>query len=407
MLSLLNDIAIGTFTHSAEYLARLEASVAKYYPDIPYYLHFDAAPINKNFEGLRRKFIESGKRYWGFLDHDIQFTSSDTIRIALETLVRGRFACVGVYSSYALDYIPTSEELTEREVGWIPGYFQLVDSKLIGDIPADMELPFPNQSIDTSYCVSIRARGYKIGIAPACVYHQYKPLSLSYHHVITQTNDYLMRKWGQFYFDTCQYCGCLVGGDPGAEIWNMTDEQIQREMDDAFTRAMAPNADGAIGGLAFVLKSYSEKYDSITEFGVQKGSSSIAFAVGRPKKFVSYELYDVMDARVKALLGRYAGWKYHSGANSLTTDIEETDVLFIDTDHMRDQLFAELSRHAPMTKHVILLHDTANCGLLGERGAEHGGLLHAINDFIAANPAWYIEHTYMQNHGLTVLRRVK
>jgi hypothetical protein len=405
MLSLLQDLVIGTFTNSREYLPRLEASIKKFYPDIPYILQFADAPINRNFEDLRQKFIQSGKRYWLFLDHDIQFTSSDTIRLALETMIRKRFALVGVYSTYVLGYQARPEELAEKEVGWMPGYFQLVDSRRVGHIGADLQLPFPNQSIDTSYCVSIQAEGYKIGIAPSYVYHQYKPLNLTYHMVIQQTNDYLMQKWGQFYFDTCQYCGCLIGPDPGAEIWNMSEEELQIRMDNTFNEFLDPKADGQMGELMWVLKSYAEKYDSVTEFGVQKGASSTAFAAGKPKKFTSYELYDVMDSSVKALLGRYAGWKYHSGSNSLTTDIEEVDVLFIDTDHMYEQLLAELRRHSGKVKHCILLHDTINCGLVGERGAGPKGLLHAINEFIAEHDEWFIEKTYMFNHGLTVLRR--
>lgn len=405
MLSLLQDLVIGTFTNSREYLPRFEESLSKYCADIPYILQFADAPINRNFEDLRQKFIQSGKRYWLFLDHDIQFVSSDTIRIALETMIRRRFALVGVYSTYILDYRAKPDELVEKEVGWVPGYFQLVDSRRVGDIGSDLQLPFPNQSIDTSYCVSIQSKGYKIGIAPSWVYHQYKPLSLSYHHVITQTNEYLMNKWGQFYFDTCQYCGCLIGPDPGAEIWSMSEEQLQVCMDNTFNEFLDPKADGQMGELMYVLKGYAEKYDSITEFGVQKGASSTAFASGKPKKFTSYELYDVMDASVKALLGRYAGWKYHSGSNSLAIDIEETDVLFIDTDHMYKQLLAELRRHSDKVKHCILLHDTLNCGLVGERGAGPKGLLHAINEFIVEHNEWRIEKTYAHNHGLTVLRR--
>lgn len=405
MFSLMDDLVIGTFTHSTEYLAALEASIKKYYPDVPYVLQFDSITIGPNFEALRRKFQESGKRYWLFLDHDIQFVSADTIPIALATLIRGRFACVGVYSSYYLNHQAKPEELIEREVGWVPGYFQLVDSRRVGHIAADLQIPYPNQSIDTSYCVSIRAEGYKIGIAPSWVYHQYKPLNLTYHQVIQGTNQYLFSKWGQFYFETTQYCGCLIGPDPGAEVWNMPIEQVYQELESLFQERLDPKADGAVGENMFVLKSFAEKYESITELGVQKGSSTIAFAAGKPKKLVSYELYDVMDAKVKALLGRGVGWQYHSGADSRTIDIEETDVLFTDTDHMYEQLLAELQRHSGKVKHAILIHDTFNCGLIGERGVGPKGLFHAIDEFLANHDEWYIEKTYTNNHGLTILRR--
>lgn len=404
MFSLMDDVVIGTFTHSTEYLAALENSIKKYYPNVQYILQFDGVPIGPNFEALRKKFQESGKRYWVFLDHDIQFVSSDTIPIALETLIRNRFGCVGVYSSYYQHYQAKQEELVEREVGWVPGYFQMVDSRIVGHIAADLEIPFPNQSIDTSYCVSIRAEGYKIGIAPSWVYHQYKPLNLTYHQVINGTNQYLFNKWGQFYFDTTQYCGCLIGPDPGAEVWSMPEEQVKKELDDLFQERLDPKAEGAIGGAMYLLRDYAIQYKHITEFGVQKGSSTIAFAQGKPDKLISYELYDVMDAKVKALLGRGVGWEYHSGSDSRKINIAETDVLFIDTDHMYEQLIVELNRHHNKVHHVILLHDTFNCGPFGERGYGKG-LMHAINEFVEAHDEWYIERTYATTHGLTVLRR--
>lgn len=404
MISLENDVVIGTFTNSDEYYPSLLSSVRTFLPNVEFILHLDNKPINQNFEELRKKFLATGKRYWVFLDHDIRFLDSEIITTALSALIRNKWALVGVYSTYYPEYIAKKEELVEKEVGWVPGYFQMVDSRYVGNVSADLSLPHPNTAIDTSYCVSIRSLGYKIGIASAYVWHQYKPLNMQYLSVIDMTNNYLRNKWGQFYFDTCVYCGCLVGGDPGRDVWNLSEEDLQKEMESLFNERCNPKAHGAMGSLMHVLKDYASKYESVTELGVQKGSSTIGFAMGKPKVFRSYELMDVMEERTKALLGRYAGWKY-TIADSRKISIEETDILFIDTDHVYEQLLAELNLHHKNVKHCILLHDLGNCGIWGERGIDNG-LLQALNEFIELNPEWFIEKTYMHDHCLTVLRRI-
>ncbi len=198
-----NDLVMGTFTHRTDYLPGLLNSVKKHLPHVPFIVQIADLPINRNFEELSRKFKETGKRYWLFLDDDIEFVSSDTLKVALKTMMRGRYAMVGCYSIFDTLYRVQPEELQEREIPWMPGYFQLVDSHMVGHIGADLDLPDPNTSIDTSYSVAIRADGFKIGMAPTYVYHTYKPGSWIKEEVIEPTNRYLMEKWGQFYFDSC------------------------------------------------------------------------------------------------------------------------------------------------------------------------------------------------------------
>lgn len=93
------------------------------------------------------------------------------------------------------------------------------------------------------------------------------------------------------------------------------------------------------------------------------------------------------------------------GADSLSVDIAETDLLVIDTVHHADRLYAELTRHAPRVTGRILLRGT---GAFGER-AEDGqgpGLLPAVRKFISENPEWtVVEHTKDQ-YGLTVLSKL-
>ncbi len=208
------DIVIGTFTNKMDLLACLSESIQQNFPDAEFIIQLQDLPINANMEELRKKFAKTGKRFWVFLDDDIKFLYPDTLRIAVETLIRGRYGLVGVYSTYD-PYYNHDGNLVEREVGWVPGYFQMVDSYKYGDIQPDLNLPDPNTAIDTSYCCSIRARGGKIGIASSCVYHLWKPIKgWDGEDIVRITNEYLYKKWGKFYQETITNCNCVVGRIP-------------------------------------------------------------------------------------------------------------------------------------------------------------------------------------------------
>jgi hypothetical protein len=67
-----------------------------------------------------------------------------------------------------------------------------------------MNLPYPNQSIDSSYGVEVKRAGYDIYISNDYVYHMFKDTKF-WKNEIDGTNAYLHKKWGQFYFDNVIY----------------------------------------------------------------------------------------------------------------------------------------------------------------------------------------------------------
>jgi hypothetical protein len=211
------DVILGTFTHRTDYLPGLLQSVKENFPDIPFIVQLVNLPINKNMEELRKKFSGSKKRYWVFLDDDIKFLHPDTIKIALQFMIKNRWGLTGIYSTFDPNY-QNDVELVEKEVGWIPGYFQMVDSFLFGNVQPDLDLPDPNTAIDTSYCCSIKSKGGKIGIAPTVLYHQWKPIKgWDGQEIVDKTNDYLFKKWGSFYNRCITNCGCVVGKVPNGQ----------------------------------------------------------------------------------------------------------------------------------------------------------------------------------------------
>jgi len=105
-------------------------------------------------------------------------------------------------------------------------------------------------------------------------------------------------------------------------------------------------------------------------------------------------------------LGRLAGtavdFRFTLG-DSLSVDIEETDLLFIDTKHTANQLLGELSRHAPKVRRRIAMHDTQ---IFGETGDDGGpGLLPALRLFMRQNPEWSVVEHHLHNYGFTVISR--
>jgi hypothetical protein len=208
------NTVIGTFTNKADMLPTLWASAQNHIPEVQFVTRVQRGPINTGMSLLREDFIKTGKRYWCFLDDDIQFLNPDIMRNALRELVAGKYGAMSVYSTFeesslTSPYNPKRPELIARPLKWAVGYFILVDSQKVGHILPDMNLPDPNTSIDTSYSVSIRAAGFDIGISPDYVYHFKKPV-YSDQKVIDITNQYLMKKWGKFYYDWTGYDNVVI-----------------------------------------------------------------------------------------------------------------------------------------------------------------------------------------------------
>jgi hypothetical protein len=208
------ETVMGTFTNKTSAVVDLWQSAYKYLPEIPFITRVQRGPINAGMSMLREDFIKTGKRYWCFLDDDIQFLNPDIMRNALETMQAGKYSVVSVYSTFdrnvlTAPYNAHDPRLISRPLRWAVGYFILVDSQKVGDILPDMNLPDPNTSIDTSYSMAVRAAGFDIGISPDYVYHLMKPV-VSNPEVIEKTNKYLMEKWGNFYFEWTQYDGVVL-----------------------------------------------------------------------------------------------------------------------------------------------------------------------------------------------------
>jgi len=155
------------------------------------------------------------------------------------------------------------------------------------------------------------------------------------------------------------------------------------------------------------LLKYGRMVDHITELGVRGGCSTLAWWYAEPK---TLRCYDIADCNAHDVLMREVkgadefDYKFIQ-ADVLGIEIEETDLLFIDTYHTYTQLSKELLLHGNKARRYLIFHDTATFGLRGE-DYKTPGIVAAIYEFMLGNPHWFIEEVFTNNNGLFVLKRI-
>lgn len=170
------------------------------------------------------------------------------------------------------------------------------------------------------------------------------------------------------------------------------------------------------------LKKYSENLNHITEFGVRRGVSTWALLSGKPKKLVSVDLNafffnDMIDNVKKASTEMNVDFVFVEN-DTLKIEIEQTDLLFIDTLHTYQQLSKELKKHNHKVNKYIILHDTTTFGYKDETFYNNAkisddispndkkGLMIALNEFLDVNKNWIIKEKFNNNNGLTILEKI-
>ena len=92
-----------------------------------------------------------------------------------------------------------------------------------------------------------------------------------------------------------------------------------------------------------VLKNLADSVDHVTEMGTRTGVSTRAF-LAADVTLRAYDLFlDEYVSKLFELAQKEGKDAKYIGANVLETEIDETDLLFIDTWHCYDQLYAELT----------------------------------------------------------------
>ena len=145
------------------------------------------------------------------------------------------------------------------------------------------------------------------------------------------------------------------------------------------------------------LKKYASECKTVTE---------IDYAPFKPSDNLLNQMCNNYGIKFEFILG-----------DTLKIQIENTDLLFIDTLHTYNQLIGELTLHSKNVNKWIILHDTTLFGDRDEYIYEHAsdliknveknkiGINKAVDDFLSDNQNWIVKEVYTNCNGLTILER--
>lgn len=169
-----------------------------------------------------------------------------------------------------------------------------------------------------------------------------------------------------------------------------------------------------------ILRGYSSTCKHITEMGVRGACSTWAFLSSGAEKIVSYDIHK--DDSIYEVI--YYANEYGLDFNFIQSDvlkieIDNTELLFIDTLHTYNQLSKELDLHSEKVSKFIILHDTLLYGFMDEFIYDHAseeikstpttkqGIWDAVVDFLSSEKGsdWYVFEKFANNNGLTILKR--
>jgi hypothetical protein len=154
-----------------------------------------------------------------------------------------------------------------------------------------------------------------------------------------------------------------------------------------------------------ILYDLAKECKTVVEMGVRTGVSTRAF-LNTDVELLSFDI--VLNQAVEKLFdsAKKQGKNVnYIKDNVLAIEIDDTDLLFIDTLHTYDQLKQELKLHGNKAQKYIAFHDTHTFGLHGEDQRDQKGLLPAIIEFMIENPHWKFKIHKTNNNGFTVLER--
>lgn len=154
------------------------------------------------------------------------------------------------------------------------------------------------------------------------------------------------------------------------------------------------------------LRRYAAECNHITEFGTRFVVSTYAFMAAKPWKLLTYDLVPHPNIWNADQLAKENYIEFGFMERDTTKiEIEPTDLLFIDTAHNYAQVKKELELHASKARKYIIFHDTVSYGYHDEDGSP-GGLMPAIDEWLAANPQWVLREVFENCNGLLVAARI-
>lgn len=194
---------------------------------------------------------------------------------------------------------------------------------------------------------------------------------------------------------------CYTKGGDGWEYYNY---MFRREIKLDHEYLLVCQGPSDINEHLPVLNQYASLCEHITELGTRFGNSTVAFMAARPKKFITYEVAYNNKLEYLDLIAKENGINYECRIEN-PQEIEETDLLFIDTDHHVEQCSKELKLHADKVRMFLIFHDVVSFWDKGQGHEYGGGLRECIEPFMRDHPEWKQRQRFTNNNGLLILER--
>jgi hypothetical protein len=157
-----------------------------------------------------------------------------------------------------------------------------------------------------------------------------------------------------------------------------------------------------------LIEYFASKCNHCTELGTRDGHSTIALIAGCKGKVISY------DINLTPLLNELYGinlpcqWVFRQESSiAPENQIEETDLLFVDTLHSYNQVKEELRLWGAITQKYIIFHDTFSHGEYAHDCGSIEGINRAISEFLKNNKSWKSIYKVEFNHGLHILEKAR
>ena len=179
----------------------------------------------------------------------------------------------------------------------------------------------------------------------------------------------------------------------------MNSEAIHQQLGKVYLDSAARDVHGHLATLA-----YYARGKRVVELGVYDCSTTWALLAGEPLCLHSYDIARRDEVNQVEELVQPPFFRF-TEADSLLIELEEHDVLYIDTLHTREQLSQELNLHCAKVRDFILMHDTVTFGTVDQFG-ESPGMWLAVQEFLGSHPEWKLRDHFTHNNGLTIIERV-
>ena len=174
---------------------------------------------------------------------------------------------------------------------------------------------------------------------------------------------------------------------------------------------------------------YGQECEHITEMGVRGILSTWGWLAASPKKLIAYDIENPSNwnSNIQDVYDTAEAYNLDFTfikADVLKIEIEETDLLFLDTLHVHNQLKSELKLHSGKVKKYICFHDTTSYENRNEVSLEHQpdysavlgegydinkqGLWSVVEEFLDQNKdTWRLKERFTNNNGFTIIERIK